>query len=116
LIEYQPDQLTKRRNGRGGVWRIPPSFDGSHRQPLPRFTVLTEEGRRKLEAFFLEWGKRLWPALVPGAHVFVASNPLLSHWVSASLSEAGFEKRGDIIRLVRTFRAGDRPKNLSLNL
>lgn len=34
--EYQFDQLEKRANGNGGIWRIPPSFDGSTRQPLPR--------------------------------------------------------------------------------
>lgn len=110
LIEYQPEHLTKRRNGRGGVWRIPPSFDGSNRQPLPRFTVLTEEELKRLADFFLDWAKVLLPALVPGAHVFVASNPLVSHLVWASMTTAGFEKRGEIIRLVRTFRGGDRPK------
>ena len=110
LIEYQPEHLTKRRNGRGGVWRIPPSFDGSNRQPLPRFTVLTEEELKRLADFFLDWAKVLLPALVPGAHVFVASNPLVSHLVWASMTAAGFEKRGEIIRLVRTFRGGDRPK------
>ena len=41
LVEYRPDQLAKRENGAGGVWRIPPSFDGAQRSPLPRFTVLT---------------------------------------------------------------------------
>jgi DNA modification methylase len=110
LIEYQSEHLTKRRNGRGGVWRIPPAFDGSRRQPLPRFTVLTEKDRKNLSAFFSEWAKLLLPVLVPGAHVFVASNPLVSHLVWTSMSEAGFEKRGEIIRLVRTFRGGDRPK------
>src|ERR1043166_874514 len=29
LVEYEPEQQEKRRNGRGGVWRIPPSFDGA---------------------------------------------------------------------------------------
>ena len=110
LIEYQAEHLTKRRNGHGGVWRIPPSFDGSNRQPLPRFTVLDEDDLRNLSAFFLEWAKQLLPALVPGAHVFIASNPLVSHLVWSSLAEAGLEKRGEIIRLVRTFRGGDRPK------
>ena len=110
LIEYQSENLTKRRNGRGGVWRIPPSFDGSNRQPLPRFTVLTNEDLRSLATFFADWAKLLLPALVPGAHVFVASNPLVSHLVWNSLTAAGFEKRGEIIRLVRTFRGGDRPK------
>jgi len=110
LIEYQSEHLTKRRNGRGGVWRIPPSFDGSRRQPLPRFTVLTDEELKTLSNFFTEWAKLMLPVLVPGAHIFVASNPLLSHLVGMSLTTAGFEKRGEIIRLVRTFRGGDRPK------
>ncbi|MBI5350405.1 MAG: site-specific DNA-methyltransferase [Chloroflexi bacterium] len=110
LIEYHPDHLTKRRNGHGGVWRIPPSFDGSNRQPLPRFTVLTENELKKLSDFFGEWATQLIRVLVPGAHVFIASNPLVSHWVWSSLTNKGFEKRGEIIRLVRTFRGGDRPK------
>jgi site-specific DNA-methyltransferase (adenine-specific) len=49
--------------------------------------------------------------LVPGGHVFIAANPLLSHLVYIALTESGFEKRGEIIRLVQTLRGGDRPKN-----
>ena len=48
--------------------------------------------------------------LVPGANVPVASNPLLSHLVAESLSRAGLERRGEIVRLVITMRGGDRPK------
>lgn len=51
------------------------------------------------------------PVLVPGAHVIVASNPLLSHRVAWALGEAGFERRGELARLVMTMRGGDRPKN-----
>ncbi|MDW8234800.1 MAG: site-specific DNA-methyltransferase, partial [Roseiflexaceae bacterium] len=40
IKEYDPDQLEKRSNGHGGIWRIPPSFDGHNRSPLPRFTAL----------------------------------------------------------------------------
>ena len=36
---------------------------------------------------------------------------MLSHLVYMPLLEAGFEKRGEIIRLVQTLRGGDRPKN-----
>ena len=43
LHEYSPEQQAKLRKGRGGVWRIPPSFDGHVRSPLPRFTTLTPE-------------------------------------------------------------------------
>jgi site-specific DNA-methyltransferase (adenine-specific) len=49
-------------------------------------------------------------ALVPGGHVFIASNPLLSTMTFHALQEAGFEKRGEIIRLVQTLRGGDKPK------
>ncbi|MCY3926176.1 MAG: DNA methyltransferase [bacterium] len=53
----------------------------------------------------------LLPVLVPGAHVLVASNPLLSHHVATAICGAGFERRGEIVRLVMTLRGGDRPKN-----
>jgi len=33
--EYDFDQLEKRASGNGGIWRIPPSFDGNVRSPLP---------------------------------------------------------------------------------
>jgi len=111
LIEFSPRELQKMRNGHGGVWRIPPSFDGCQRSPLPRFTVLTEKHRLELRAFFKLLAERLLPILVPGAHVFIATNPLVSHYVYDPFLEAGFEKRGEIIRLVYTLRGGDRPKN-----
>jgi site-specific DNA-methyltransferase (adenine-specific) len=111
MFEYSAEQQQKLRNGKGGVWRIPPSFDGAKRSPLPRFTVLTPGDLRYLEEFFLDWGRLLVPVLVPGANVVVASNPLLSHVVSGSLARAGLERRGEIVRLVMTMRGGDRPKH-----
>lgn len=111
LVEYQPSQLEKLRAGRGGVWRIPPSFDGHLRSPLPRFSVLADQDLADLERFFRAFGKALYPKLVPGAQVLVASNPLLSHRVAYALDNAGLERRGEIIRLVQTMRGGDRPKN-----
>jgi len=110
LHEYTPDQQAKLRDGKGGVWRIPPSFDGHKRSPLPRFTVLKQDQLERLSVFFLLWGKALLPRLVPGAHVVVASNPLLSYIVSGALAQAGFERRGEIARLTMTMRGGDRPK------
>lgn len=110
LVEYSELEQRKLRSGRGGVWRIPPSFDGAKRAPLPRFTVLKPTDLDALEQFFLSWGRSLVRVLVPGANVIVASNPLLSHLVSASLSRAGLERRGEIVRLVMTMRGGDRPK------
>lgn len=110
LVEFLPEQQHKMRTGRGGIWRIPPSFDGAKRRALPRFTVLTADQRKSLVEFFIEWGAALLPVLTPGAHVFVASNPLLSPLVSFALEQAGLERRGEIVRLLRTFRGGDRPK------
>lgn len=110
LHEYSEEQQEKLRNGKGGVWRIPPAFDGVQRSPLPRFTVLTKGDLKELEDFFCLWARALAPALVPGANVVVASNPLLSHIVSGSLARSGLERRGELIRLVMTMRGGDRPK------
>ncbi len=109
--EYNFDQIEKRANGNGGTWRIPPSFDGSHRAPLPRFTALTQKEREILHRFFLEWGKLAIRILLPGGHIFIASNAFLSQLVFSALVESGLEFRGELIRLVRTFRGGDRPKN-----
>ena len=110
LHEYSPAQQRKLRERRGGVWRLPPSFDGHRRSPLPRFTTLTPDQLAQLERFFHEWGRKLRPRLVPGAHVFVASSPLLSFIVAGALARAGLERRGEIIRLTTTMRGGDRPK------
>ncbi len=111
LKEYTDEEKRKLRRGRGGVWRIPPAFDGCLRSPLPRFTVLSDEERERLRRFFRDFARRAFRILVPGAHVFIATNPLLSHLVYLPFMEAGFEKRGEIIRLVQTLRGGDRPKN-----
>lgn len=111
LVEYAPEQQEKLRNGKGGIWRIPPAFDGTKRSPLPRFTVLSHDEVEELARFFFEWGRTLLPVLVPGANVVVASNPLLSYVVSGALARAGLERRGEIVRLVMTMRGGDRPKH-----
>jgi site-specific DNA-methyltransferase (adenine-specific) len=110
LHEYTAEQQAKLRNGKGGVWRIPPSFDGHVRSPLPRFTTLTAEQLEHLRTFFFVWARLLLPKLVPGAHVVVASNPLLSYLVSGALADAGLERRGEVVRLTMTMRGGDRPK------
>jgi DNA modification methylase len=111
LIEYTPTQNEKRIKGKGGVWRIPPSFDGHQRSPVPRFSILSQRDLENLFDFFNAWAIQLLPVLVPGAHVLVASNPLVSNMLSAAIQTAGYERRGEIIRLVQTMRGGDRPKN-----
>jgi site-specific DNA-methyltransferase (adenine-specific) len=111
LKEYTHEEKKKLRSRQGGIWRIPPSYDGCQRSPLPRFTVLTETDRARLKAFFVSFAQRAFRILVPGGHLFIASSPLLSHLVYTPLMDAGFEKRGEVIRLVQTLRGGDRPKN-----
>ena len=111
LVEYSPEQLEKMKNGCGGVWRIPPSFDGCKRRPLPRFTVLRPEDHENLRSFFRRVASGLMRVLVPGAHVFIATNPIVSYLVYEPFVQAGFEKRGEVIRVVHTLRGGDRPKN-----
>jgi DNA modification methylase len=111
LVEYTEIEQTKLRKGHGGVWRIPPSFDGHQRSPLPRFTTLSDGDRSAMFDFFHEFGQLVLRVTVPGANVLVASNPLLIHVVASAMSGAGLEARGQIIRLVMTMRGGDRPKN-----
>ncbi len=112
--EYEEDQLGKRANGVGGIWRIPPSFDGHIRAPLPRFTALDQKERAALRDFFVTWTRLIARVLRPGSHVFIASNAYLSHLVFSALVEGGLEFRGELIRLVRTLRGGDRPKNAEI--
>ncbi len=109
--EYDADQLKKRANGQGGIWRIPPSFDGNQRSPLPRFTALNGKERQRLSDYFTEWSRSAVRALRPGGHLIIATNSYISQLLYASIVDGGLEFRGEIIRLVRTLRGGDRPKN-----
>jgi site-specific DNA-methyltransferase (adenine-specific) len=110
LREYTAKEVDKLRNGKGGVWRIPPKIGGSQRAPLPRFTVLSPQEVERMHDFFSKWGHKLLPALVPGGHLFIAATTRWSHVVFNALEQAGFEKRAVIVRLVRTLRGGYRPK------
>jgi site-specific DNA-methyltransferase (adenine-specific) len=111
IKEYEQDQLEKRANGDGGVWRIPPAFDGHTRAPLPRFTALNNAERERLREFFVNWTRLVLPALRPGGHVFIATNAFIANLLYEALVAGGLEFRGQVIRLVRTLRGGDRPKN-----
>lgn len=111
LREYTNAEIQKLRNGQGGVWRIPPSFGGSKRAPVPRFTILTKADLERMYDFFLSWSEKVSRVLVPGGHVLIASTQLHSQLVYRALIDGGLEKRGEIVRLVRTLRGGDRPKN-----
>ncbi len=112
LKEFSAVETAKLRNGnRGGIWRIPPTLNGSKRAPLPRFTVLSRDELGDLNRFFEMWGAATLRVAVPGAHLFIATNPYLSDLLYTSLRNAGWEKRGEIVRLVQTLKGGDRPKN-----
>lgn len=110
VVEYSPEELQKKRDGKGGVWRLPNSRDGAKRQPMPRFTTLSEHDRMQVLAFHLKLAPELYRVLVPGSHVMIASQCLISHLVAQAFSMAGFEVRGQISRVVKTLRGGDRPK------
>jgi site-specific DNA-methyltransferase (adenine-specific) len=108
--EYELDEIERMLSGGTGIWRIPPTFDGCQRAPLPRFTALDEHERETLRRFFRDFAVAALPTLKPGAHVFMASNSFLSQLVFNAMIEGGFEFRSEIIRLVQTLRGGDRPK------
>jgi DNA modification methylase len=110
IVEFLPREMEKLRNGKGGVWRLPPTIGGSKRAPLPRFTTLNDKELAHVQTYFKELGDSLIPVLTPGAHVFLAGTPMLQHLVQRGMAEAGFEVRGSIMRLYRGFRGGDRPK------
>ena len=109
--EFDAHELEKRASGKGGVWRIPPSFDGSIRAPLPRFTAHSELELKRLSKFFEDWSRLIFRALRPGGHVFVATSSVVAALLYEAVRKGGLEFRGQIMRTVRTLRGGDRPKN-----
>jgi len=110
VVEFETANVEKMREGKGGVWRIPPELDGNKRKPLPRFTVLSDSDKEKLRNFFRTFGEAVERVLRPGGHVFVATTQLLMHEVSKQLDEAGLERRDVLVRETKTLRGGDRPK------
>lgn len=110
VVEYTRRVQAQLKKGKG-LWRLPQAYDGADRKAVPRFTILTPAQHRDIYRFQLLLATTLLPTLVPGAHVFVASNTLFSHLVIEGFVEAGFELRGQVARLVRTLRGGDRPKD-----
>lgn len=111
VVEFDSDQLMKRKNGKGGIWRIPPSFDGHTRAPLPRFTALDARDRSRIYNFFRTWAEKTVRVLKPGGHLFIATNAFIAPLLYRALEDGGLEFRGQMIRAVRTLRGGDRPKN-----
>lgn len=109
--EYDEDQIEKMNAGVGGIWRIPPAIGGHVRSPLPRFTALNEQERARVAEFFEKWAIAVHRVLAPGGHIFMASNAFLSQVVFSAIVKSGLEFRGEVVRVVRTLRGGDRPKN-----
>ena len=111
VVEYSQSELVKVRSGNGGIWRLPQRYDGVARKQVPRFTVLTDPQLRDISAFHRRLAPLLRRVLVPGGHVFLASQNLLSYLVIIEFVNAGFEMRGQVARVVKTLRGGDRPKS-----
>lgn len=107
--EFEPEQREKARSGKG-VWRRPSAVGGSARKPAPRFTDMTEAEREAVRAFFARFARSSMRVLVPGAHVIMACSPVLKWLVAVPMVDAGYEVRGELVRLVMTRRGGDRPK------
>ena len=110
IREFLQVELDKRKNGSGGVWRVPNRFDGRARAATPRFTSLGPADRDRLRDFHTRLSTELVRCLVPGGHVIMASHMLLSYIVVAAFVDSGFELRGQIARVVKTLLGGDRPK------
>jgi site-specific DNA-methyltransferase (adenine-specific) len=107
LTGYDLDRIEKRAAANGGVWRIPPSFDGRDRVLLPRPTAFSQKELKQIEHFFVVWARMVVHALRPGGHVFIASDVFFSQRVFSALVAGGLEFRGEVIRLVHTQRGGD---------
>lgn len=111
VVEFSETEVAKLRAGRGGVWRLPPKFDGKERRPLPRFSILTQEQRLHVEEFFARFARLVLQKIKPGGHMVVAGNSVLQHHVQAGIMKAGWENRATLLRVYHGFRGGDRPKN-----
>jgi len=111
IVEFSELEVAKLRSGKGGIWRLPPKFDGKERRPLPRFSILTSEQKIDIEKFFARFARMLEPKLKPGGHLLIAGNPVLQSNVQNGVVSSGWENRATILRLYHGFRGGDRPKN-----
>lgn len=111
VVEFSEAEVRKLRSGRGGIWRLPPKFDGKERRPLPRFSILTAQQKLDIETFFARFARLAETKVKPGGHMLIAGNPVLQANVQAGVVASGWENRATILRLYHGFRGGDRPKN-----
>lgn len=111
IVEFSETEVAKLRSGKGGIWRLPPNWDGCERKPLPRFSILTDDQKKKIEIYFSQWATAIYGKIKPGGHVLIAGNPVLQMHVQQGMTSGGFENRATILRIYHGFRGGDRPKN-----
>jgi site-specific DNA-methyltransferase (adenine-specific) len=105
-LEFEGEELEKKRAGRGGSWRIP----SPGRNAVPRFSELSPKELERMSLFFERFGRELLRVVRPGGHILVAANSMMSPWTFQPLLTSGFERRGEVVRLIQTLRGGDRPK------
>lgn len=115
LKEYSEIEQGKLRRRNGGIWRIPPSFDGCRRSPVPRFTVLDETDRAALRSFFSEFAVHAMRVLVPCAHVLVATNPSCHIWCICRSSRPGLRSEVKLYASCRPCAAATGPKTRTKN-
>jgi site-specific DNA-methyltransferase (adenine-specific) len=108
--EFDSDHLARSEVARGGNWRIPQTTGGANRQAVPRFSTVTAKESEQVALYFEAFGALVHRVLVPGGHLIIANTPLLSDFMYDGLRKAGLEKRGEVVRVVKTIRGGDRPK------
>jgi len=99
--EYEFDQIESVRTEMRDL-AIPPSFDGSVRQPLPVY-ALNDRERNQLSRSFANGKARF--SFGARRACFLACNSFLAQLVYGALVDGGSEFRGQIIRIVRTLRA-----------
>ena len=106
--EFDPEHLGSLRAGAPGIWRVPTT--GKFKSPLPKSYALGPRAREQAARYYDRLGAALLRPLRPGGHVLVATLPALQHLVASRLEAQGLEVRGTIVRLLSSFRGGDRPK------
>ena len=106
--EFDPEHLGSLRGAAPGIWRTPTT--GKFKNPLPKSYALGPRARLHAASYYDRLGAALLPALRPGAHALLATLPALQHLVTTRLEAQGFEVRGTLVRLLTSFRGGDRPK------
>ena len=109
IVEYSPKELKKRDKNKG-IWRLPHAYDGYQRTSMPRFTVLRAADYERIRQFHARLSPELFRILVPGGHVLIACHNLFTHLTIEAFVASGFELRGQVARIVKTLRGGDRPK------